>query len=482
LKKSRFKIKEKITYTIALTLFIIIFITALIFTQLFIIHNRDIQLSELSSQNQKFTEFLENNYNNKNESLINFINPASIRKIENIIETRITIIDENQNILINPLELSNETIRKVLFYDKEIRRFFIFSTLTNKKEQFGKLINYKLLDKKYYISISEFKINNVKHYSVFTKKQSDLEIPPVKYFLYLLFIFLIASVISIIAGVLLGRHLTNPILKLNKSVGKISKGVYSEKINIAGTDEISMLAENINIMKDKIKRSQASLEEFPFIVSHEIKNMLASINGYSTGIKEGIYYSKEEIENALNIIISKTSDLENITDSLLMLSKIENKITELTKDKIDIKIILEDLLKLYEPELSKNNLRINTKINLGRDIQLYTDKYLLQTILSNLINNAIKYSNPGSAINTSVYSKDQYIVFKISNESVEISKDDKEKIFKMFYRSKRFDFKNIKGFGLGLAISKKIATFLNANLKLETSGKVNTFSLEIVYK
>ena len=282
------------------------------------------------------------------------------------------------------MELSNETIRKVLFYDKEIRRLLIFSTLTNKKEQFGKLINYKLLDKKYYISISEFKINNVKHYSIFTKKQSDLEIPPVKYFLYLLFIFLIASVISIIAGVLLGRHLSTPILKLNKSVGKISKGDYSEKINIAGTDEISILAENINIMKDKIKRSQASLEEFPFMVSHEIKNMLASINGYSTGIKEGIYYSKEEIRNALNIIISKTRDLENITDSLLMLSKIENKITELTKDKIDIKILLEDLIKLYKPELSKNNLRINTKINLGSGIQLYTDKYLLQTILSNL--------------------------------------------------------------------------------------------------
>ena len=106
----------------------------------------------------------------------------------------------------------------------------------------------------------------------------------------------------------------------------------------------------------------------------------------------------------------------------------------------------------------------------------------MSELQSNLINNAIKYSNPGSAINTSVYSKDQYIIFSISNEGTEISKDEKENIFKIFYRSKRFDFKNIKGFGLGLAISKKIATFLNANLKFKTSGKVNTFSLEIVYK
>ncbi|MCL4417875.1 MAG: ATP-binding protein, partial [Actinobacteria bacterium] len=104
------------------------------------------------------------------------------------------------------------------------------------------------------------------------------------------------------------------------------------------------------------------------------------------------------------------------------------------------------------------------------------------SVLSNLINNAIKYATPDSEIVVKINSDKNFITFSVANEGYAISEDEKDKIFNMFYRSKKYDFKNIKGFGLGLAIAKKISGILGASLNFETSGKINTFKFEIPYK
>jgi len=73
----------------------------------------------------------------------------------------------------------------------------------------------------------------------------------------------------------------------------------------------------------------------------------------------------------------------------------------------------------------------------------------------------------------------KYIVFSVSNEGLEISNEEKGKIFKMFYRGDKAEFYNIEGYGLGLAISHKIATYLKAALDFKSDGKINTFILRM---
>ena len=71
------------------------------------------------------------------------------------------------------------------------------------------------------------------------------------------------------------------------------------------------------------------------------------------------------------------------------------------------------------------------------------------------------------------------MAFSVSNSGFGITGDEKDKIFNMFYRSKKYEFKNIKGFGLGLAISKRIANILGAGLDFESAGNINTFIFRI---
>ncbi len=475
------KISDRITITAALTLFFVIFITAFSFTQLFLINNRNNQLNDLAEQNKKFIEYAKSNFSDENKAIKYLQESDYLQKMESISGVNVLIADKAINVLINPLNTGSKGSENPVLSSNQIKSFFTdndFAVISS-NNNFDKLIYSQISGGPYFVSIREFQISSQNLISIFLKKQDEIVLPPFSYAIDMLLIFLIAGLISIITGLLLGRSISGPIMRLSKSVGRISNGDYTENITVRGSDEISILASNINNMKNKIQRSQDSLKEFTYMLSHEIKNIITSVNGYAVGISEGVYSTEDEINEALNIIKSKTKDLENITESLLMLSRVENRLIELEKKEIKIEIIVDDLIKLYEPELTRNGLTIKKTYDIKTGIKLMSDKYLVQTVISNLVNNAMKYSSPDSEITVEVFSDKRNVAFSVSNSGFRITGDDKDKIFNMFYRSKKYEFKNIKGFGLGLAISKRIANILGATLDFESAGHINTFIFRI---
>ncbi|MHB1376098.1 MAG: HAMP domain-containing sensor histidine kinase [Candidatus Humimicrobiaceae bacterium] len=472
------KIRDKLTNYIALTLFIIIFLASGIFTSLFVFNHRNSRLLDLTIQNTNFSEGLLKEYSSVDEALRDPAFFLIVKGYEGISGTRITLIDKNFNLILNPYNLTKVDAEKLVTSNSILRGFFNINS-----DNLEKIVSYNLTNKKYYVSVYKIKTGTLELFSAFFKENKDLDIPPVRYFFALAILFVTALLISYYSGFILSKNISGNLIKLSGYVKKISAGDYDEEIIIKTKDEIQDLADNINLMKDKIKISQYSLKEFTSTVSHEIKNMLTVIQGYSEGIKSGIYQGKEEIDDALHKIISKTRDLENLTNSLLLLSKVENNFIEIRRDEINPIEIVEDLIETYESQLFISQLKIVKNINIDNKVRLKGDRYLIQTILSNLINNAIKYSMPNSIIQISLSNENsrnmKYIVFSVSNEGLEISNEEKSRIFKMFYRGDKAEFYNIEGYGLGLAISHKIATYLKAALDFKSDGKINTFILRM---
>jgi len=473
------KIQDKLTNYIALTLFIIILLASGVFTTLFVFNDRNSKLIDLTLQNTNFSEGLLKKYPSVTDALIDPAFFLIVKGYEGVSGVRITLIDKNFNIILNPYDLTEVDAEKLITSNSILRGFFN----NNNSDNLEKIVNYNLTNKKYYVSVYKLKVGELDLYSAFFKEKKDLDVPPIRYFLALTLLSFAALLISYFAGFILSRNISGNLIKLSGYVRKISSGDYDEEIKIKTGDEIEDLADNINLMKNKIKISQYSLKEFTSTVSHEIKNMLTVIQGYSEGIKLGIYKGKEEISDALHKIISKTKDLENLTNSLLLLSKVENKFIETKKDEVNPVEIVNELIETYENQLFISRLKIVKNINIDDTIRLKSDKYLIQTILSNLINNAIKYSMPNSSIEISLLSENlrslKCLVFSVSNEGFEISTEEKSKIFKMFYRGDKAEFYNIEGYGLGLAISHKIATYLKATLDFKSDGKLNTFILRM---
>jgi len=472
------KIRDKLTNYIALTLFIIIFLASGIFTSLFVFNDRNSKLLDLTNQNTNFSEGLLKNYPSVDEALKDPAFFLIVKGYEGISGTRITLIDKNFNLILNPFGLTKVDAEKLVSSNSILRGFF-----NDNSDNLEKIVNYNLTNKQYFVSVYKIKTGSLDLFSAFFKEKRDLDVPPVRYIFSLAILFFAALLISYFAGFMLSKNISGNLVKLSGYVKKISAGDYDEEIVLKTKDEIQDLADNINLMKDKIKISQYSLKEFTSTVSHEIKNMLTVIQGYSEGIKSGIYKGKDEISEALRKIISKTRDLENLTNSLLLLARVENNFIEIRKEEINPVDIVDDLIETYESQLFISRLKIVKNINIDSKLMLKSDRYLIQTILSNLINNAIKYSNPDSIINIFLTSEmtrsSRYIVFSVSNEGLEISNEEKGRIFKMFYRGDKAEFYNIEGYGLGLAISHKIATYLKAALDFKSDGKINTFILRM---
>jgi methyl-accepting chemotaxis protein len=298
------KISDRITITAALTLFFVIFITAFSFTQLFLINNRNTQLNNLSEQNTNFIEYTKSNFDDQ-DKVIKYLQESDyMQKMESISGVNVLIADRDINILINPLNTGSEGLKGPVLSSIQIKSFFTGNELAavSSNNNFDKLIYTQISGGQYFVSIREFQISSQNLISIFLKKQDEIVLPPFSYAIDMLLIFLIAGLISIITGLLLGRSISGPIMRLSKSVGRISNGDYTENITVRGSDEISILASNINNMKNKIQRSQDSLKEFTYMLSHEIKNIITSVNGYAVGISEGVYSTEDEINEALNII------------------------------------------------------------------------------------------------------------------------------------------------------------------------------------
>ncbi|MDD5659362.1 MAG: HAMP domain-containing sensor histidine kinase [Actinomycetota bacterium] len=476
------KIQDKLTNYIAIVLFLIILMASLIFTSLFVFNDRNSKLIDLTVQNTNFAEGLLTKYPSVDDALRDPGFFIIVKGYEGISGARITLIDKNFNIILNPYDLTVVDAEKIITSNSILRGFSYIGNSNNLE----KIVNFNLTNKKYYVSVYKCRVGSQDLYSAFFKEKNNLDIPPMRYLFALSLLSLTALLVSYFTGFLLSKNISGNLILLSKHVKKISSGDYEEEISIKTRDEIEDLANNINIMKNKIKESQSSLKEYTSMISHEIKNMLTVIQGYSEGIKSGIYRNNKEIGYALEKIINKSKDLENLTNSLLLLSKVENKIIEIEKDEIYPVIIINEMIEIYGNQLAISKLRMIKKIATKEDFKLKSDKYLLQTILSNLINNAIKYSLPDSNIEISLSSEIrggvEYLVFSVSNEGLEISKEDKEKIFKMFCRGDKAEFYNIEGYGLGLAISHKIAHYLNARLDFRSEGKLNTFILRIQVK
>ena len=471
------KIRDKLTNYIAITLFIIIFLASGIFTSLFVFNDRNSRLLDLTIQNTNFSEGLLKEYTSVDDALIDPAFFLIVKGYEGISGSRITLIDKNFNLILNPYELTKVDAEKLVSSNSILRGFF------SNTGNLEKIVNYNLTNKKYYVSVYKIKTGSLDLFSAFFKEKKDLDVPPVRYFFAMGLLFVAGLLISYFAGFILSRNISGNLIKLSGYVKKISAGDYEEEIVIKTRDEIQDLAENINLMKNKIKISQYSLKEFTSTVSHEIKNMLTVIQGYSEGIKSGIYTGSEEISDALQKIISKTKDLENLTNSLLLLSKVENNFIETRNDEVNPVDIVDELIETYKNQLFISKLNIVKNINIDSELRLKSDRYLIQTILSNLINNAIKYSMPNSLIQITLSNESlrslKYIIFSVSNEGLEISTEEKSRIFKMFYRGDKAEFYNIEGYGLGLAISHKIATYLKAELDFKSDGKINTFILRM---
>jgi len=215
--------------------------------------------------------------------------------------------------------------------------------------------------------------------------------------------------------------------------------------------------------------NETTMLDLMAIVSHELKSPVAVVHTTAQTLAKGYFGNLEpKQKEILETIIRNCQYLEDIIRSYIDLSKMELDDIEALNQKVNlVNDVIKNVVKIPEYSSNIKKMKINTEFKIQPVIA--GDPNLLQIVVTNLVNNAIKYGRENTEIKISVYEQDKNAVFSIYNEGVGISKEDIEtKLFSKFGRLRQKGTEGVKGSGLGLYICKKIIEKHNGKLWAES--------------
>lgn len=220
--------------------------------------------------------------------------------------------------------------------------------------------------------------------------------------------------------------------------------------------------------------------DFVANVSHELKTPIASIKGFVETLLDGGIHNQEDAERFLRIIAKQADRLNSIIEDLLSLSKIEQSEEEanLPLEPQSVKEILEAAV--YDCLTKAADRSIEVNVSCDENAVANINARLLEQAVVNLLDNAIKYSEPGNEVLITCRLLDGEVVIAVSDHGCGIEKDHLPRLFERFYRVDRARSRKLGGTGLGLAIVKHIVLAHGGKVAVNsTAGKGSTFTIQL---
>lgn len=276
-------------------------------------------------------------------------------------------------------------------------------------------------------------------------------------------------ILSFIGMLLVARLLIQPITKLTEATEKMGTETFDVPLSINRKDEIGRLADQFVTMRNRVEQSTLKRKEFVHNVSHDIQSPLHTIQSYLSLLQK-IGSNEEEKKKYADIIQEETTHLSLLTNQLLTLASFDKEVQELS-EVISIDQQIRDTLSHLRYAFDEKELGISAQLAF---VNVKGNAVLLQTVWENLLTNAIKYSEPGGAIELSLSSSPKEMVLVIRDEGIGMSAEETVRAFDRFYRADQARVRFVKGSGLGLAIVKEIVELHKGSIEITSSPKAGT--------
>lgn len=226
------------------------------------------------------------------------------------------------------------------------------------------------------------------------------------------------------------------------------------------------------------KKLQEQKKNFLLSVTHELKSPLASIKLLLQTIQKRDL-TKAQISDFIGKSLLDIERLDDMVENMLLAAKIENSSYTFPKAKFSLSVLVDSVVnRLQITKCDGNQQIINAEIE--PKIEITGDKFALTSVVTNLIENAIKYSKPCEAVEVKLFLKDERIHFQVADHGIGIADDEKGRIFDRFYRVGSEDTRNTKGTGLGLYIVKQVLDKHEASIKVKDNRPAGSV-FEVVF-
>lgn len=223
--------------------------------------------------------------------------------------------------------------------------------------------------------------------------------------------------------------------------------------------------------------------EFISNITHELKTPVATVSVAVEALKNfNVLQSPEKSQEYLEISASELQRLSLLVDKVLRLTMFENKDIELKKEHFDLYRLTEEIIGTMKLQFDKAGAKIDVAKQ-GDRFVIEADKLHITSLIYNLLDNALKYSNGQPEITVKVVSHEGFIEWSVSDKGIGIAKEYKQKIFDKFFRVPANGHHNTKGYGLGLSYVNHVAKRHLGFIELESElGRGSTFSVKLPYE
>ena len=287
-----------------------------------------------------------------------------------------------------------------------------------------------------------------------------------------------AAVILLVisSGMYFVKSICVPLMQISVTAKKLAKGDFSERIAIRNNDEIGELSRVFNDMADELENSEAIKNDFISSVSHELRTPLTAIKGWSETLQAG--YDEDTYRKGMTVITHETGRLEGMVEELLDFSRIQNGRFTLQMANIDIIAELDDALLIYTDKARKENKTIHYTEPEFLCV-VYGDKNRLRQVFINVIDNAIKYSDPGGSVDISVEKGTDTLTITVADTGIGIAATDLPKVKAKFYKADN----TRRGSGIGLAVADERISMHGGTLDIDSVlGKGTTVTITLPLK
>ncbi|MED5020201.1 ATP-binding protein [Paenibacillus chibensis] len=273
-----------------------------------------------------------------------------------------------------------------------------------------------------------------------------------------------AGVVSfLIFFFLFTRKIISYLEEITAGIQKMTKVGEPHRIEVRTTDELGVLAENINIMSERLEHSLMeertavqSKNELITGVSHDLRTPLTSVLGFLEYIEQDRCRDEMEMRYYVDIAYQKTQVLRKLIDDLFEYTRVNSGGPPLVLERLDLKAFVRQLVEEAVPDLDMADMACTIKDHTREALWILAAPYELVRAYENLIANAIRYGREGKKLEVSFELEGDQAVVRISNFGEMIAETDLPHIFERFYRAERSRSQHTGGSGLGLAIAKGI--------------------------
>ena len=229
----------------------------------------------------------------------------------------------------------------------------------------------------------------------------------------------------------------------------------------------------------ELRRLEQIRTDFTANVSHELKTPLTSIRGFVETLLDGAIDNPEMARKFLNIIMMEANRLTRLVNDILSISKLEAGDTDVSLGRLQLDKMATDVCEMLQ--IHARDKQVDLSINENDEpIYVWGNQDRLEQLVLNLVENAIKYNQPGGSVRVSVYGTATNAYFLVSDTGIGIAEEHLPRLFERFYRVDKGRSRSMGGTGLGLAIVKHIAVSMGGTVEVHSKlGEGSEFSVTL---